>query len=102
MSTGCSRGRCITYWFSAGRTASPGGVTRTLPEKGVADYRMAVVSCSNWPFGFFNAYREIAKRGAKGEIDAVIHLGDYIYEYGVGGIWRRDGQAARPQPRAGA
>jgi len=51
----------------------------------MADYRMAVVSCSNWPFGYFNAYREIAKRGAAGNLDAVIHLGDYIYEYGVTG-----------------
>jgi alkaline phosphatase D len=51
----------------------------------VSDYRMAVVSCSNWPFGYFNAYREIAKRGAQGEIDAVIHLGDYIYEYSING-----------------
>ncbi len=82
---GLQPGQMYYYWFTAGRTASPGGVTRTLPENGVADYRLAVVSCSNWPFGFFNAYREIAKRGAKGEIDAVIHLGDYIYEYGVAG-----------------
>ncbi len=82
---GLKPGQMYYYWFTAGQTASPGGVTRTLPEKGTADYRMAVVSCSNWPFGFFNAYREIAKRGAKGGIDAVIHLGDYIYEYGVAG-----------------
>lgn len=73
------------YWFSAGRTPSPGGATRTLPASGVGDYRMAVVSCSNWPFGYFNGYREIAKRGAAGQLDAVVHLGDYIYEYGVSG-----------------
>lgn len=83
--TGLEPGQLYYYWFSVGRLASPGGATRTLPDKGVADYRMAVVSCSNWPFGFFNAYREIAKRGAKGELDAVIHLGDYIYEYGTNG-----------------
>lgn len=82
---GLKPGQMYYYWFTVGQTASPGGVTRTLPEKGTADYRMAVVSCSNWPFGFFNAYREIAKRGSKGGIDAVIHLGDYIYEYGVAG-----------------
>ena len=83
--TGLEPGQLYYYWFTAGRTASPGGATRTLPATGSADYRMAVVSCSNWPFGFFNGYREIAKRGAKGQIDAVIHLGDYIYEYGVNG-----------------
>jgi alkaline phosphatase D len=38
------------------------------------------VSCSNWEFGYFNAYSNIAAR----ELDAVIHLGDYIYEYGTG------------------
>lgn len=79
---GLEPGQLYYYWFTVGRVASPGGATRTLPDKGVADYRMAVVSCSNWPFGYFNAYREIAKRGARGEVDAVIHLGDYIYEYG--------------------
>lgn len=78
-------GQLYYYWFSVGRTASPGGATRTLPASGVADYRMAVVSCSNWPFGYFNAYREIAKRGSQGRIEAVIHLGDYIYEYGASG-----------------
>jgi alkaline phosphatase D len=82
---GLEPGQLYYYWFSVGRTSSPGGATRTLPATGVGDYRMAVVSCSNWPFGFFNAYREIAKRGAQGQLDAVIHLGDYIYEYGITG-----------------
>ncbi len=82
---GLEPGQVYYYWFSAGQASSPGGVTRTLPAGGLADYTLAVVSCSNWPFGFFNAYREIAKRGASERIDAVIHLGDYIYEYGVTG-----------------
>lgn len=79
---GLSAGQVYYYWFSVGRTASPSGRTRTLPANGTADYRMAVVSCANWPFGYFNAYSEIAKRK---DLDAVIHLGDYIYEYGVTG-----------------
>jgi alkaline phosphatase D len=82
---GLEPGQLYYYWFSVGRTSSPGGATRTLPATGVSDYRMAVVSCSNWPFGYFNAYREIARRGARGKIDAVIHLGDYIYEYSING-----------------
>jgi phosphodiesterase/alkaline phosphatase D-like protein len=82
---GLEPGQQYYYWFSVGQTPSPGGQTRTLPDKGMGEYRMAVVSCANWPFGFFNAYREIAKRGAKGQVDAVIHLGDYIYEYGTNG-----------------
>lgn len=90
--SGLEPGQLYYYWFSVGRTASPGGATRTLPDKGVADYRMAVVSCSNWPFGYFNAYREIAKRGASGGVDAVIHLGDYIYEYGTNGYGGASGK----------
>ncbi len=79
---GLEPGQVYYYWFTVGRAASQAGMARTLPAAGTADYRMAVVSCSNWPFGYFNAYREIAKRK---DIDAVIHLGDYIYEYGVTG-----------------
>ncbi len=75
-------GASYYYCFHVGRTVSPAGAIRTLPASGVDDYRMAVVSCSNWPFGFFNVYREIAKRN---DVDAVIHLGDYIYEYGANG-----------------
>lgn len=82
---GLEPGEVYYYWFSAGQASSPGGVTRTLPASGLAEYKLAVVSCSNWPFGFFNAYREIAKRGTTERIDAVIHLGDYIYEYGQNG-----------------
>ena len=82
---GLEPGKIYYYWFTAGQASSPGGVTRTLPANGLADYKLAVVSCSNWPFGYFNAYREIAKRGQRETIDAVIHLGDYIYEYGVTG-----------------
>ena len=78
---GLEAGQLYYYWFTAGQASSPAGVTRTLPAGGMADYRMAVVSCSNFPFGYFNAYREIAKRGQTSVIDAVIHLGDYIYEY---------------------
>lgn len=79
---GLSAGQVYYYWFTVGRTTSPSGVTRTLPANGTADYKMAVVSCANWPFGYFNAYREIAKRK---DVDAVICLGDYIYEYGQEG-----------------
>jgi alkaline phosphatase D len=43
--------------------------------------RMAVVSCSNFPYGFFNAYRHLSQRA---DLDAVVHLGDYIYEYADG------------------
>ncbi len=68
------------YRFSALDRTSVVGRTKTAP----ADPRrlkFAVVSCSNYEFGYFNAYGHIGQRD---DIDAVIHLGDYIYEYGVG------------------
>lgn len=76
-----------TYEFivptSGGDVTSPTGTTKTTATaESEAPVRFAVVSCSNWPFGFFNAYGEIAKLD---DLDAVLHLGDYIYEYGVDG-----------------
>ena len=48
-----------------------------------------MISCSNWPFGYFNVYKAIAQRD---DVDAVIHLGDYIYEYGVDGYGGQVGE----------
>ncbi len=61
---------------------SPIGETITLPGPGAspAAVKMAVCSCSNFPAGLFNVYDAIANS----EADVVLHLGDYIYEYGVG------------------
>ena len=59
-------------------TKSPIGRTKTLPEGDVSSYRMAVFSCSNMPFGYFNAY---AHANAVDDFDLVLHLGDYLYEY---------------------
>ncbi|MAK63099.1 MAG: alkaline phosphatase [Ponticaulis sp.] len=66
----------------SGPVWSPIGKTRTLPATGGDKLALAVVSCSNWPFGFFNVYKAIAQRD---DVDAVVHLGDYIYEYGIDG-----------------
>ncbi|KAJ1538299.1 hypothetical protein HK405_013945, partial [Cladochytrium tenue] len=60
---------------------SPTGMTTTLPapdDTSVAEVRLGVVSCSNLPFGFFHAYARLALRS---DLDAIVHLGDYIYEY---------------------
>ncbi|MEO0057037.1 MAG: hypothetical protein RIT17_474, partial [Pseudomonadota bacterium] len=62
-------------------TKSPIGRTRTLPEGGAQGFRMAVFSCSNYGFGWFNAYGHAV--GAN-DCDLAVHLGDYIYEYGAG------------------
>jgi alkaline phosphatase D len=57
-----------------------GGRTRTLATGPIKDAVLAVVSCSLYPNGYFNAYDAIAKLA---RVDAVLHLGDYIYEYGA-------------------
>lgn len=70
------------YWyrfFFEGR-ASVVGRTRTAPEGDVDRLRFAVCSCSSLGHGYFHAYRGIAERN---DISAVLHLGDYIYEYGT-------------------
>ena len=79
---GLQAGTNYHYRFLLGDEASPVGRTRTLPEGDVDSVRFAIVSCSNWQDGYFNAYDHIARQDG---IDAVIHLGDYLYEYGADG-----------------
>jgi alkaline phosphatase D len=61
---------------------SPIGRTKTLPVGKVSKFNIAVFSCSNMGFGEFNAYGHGA---ARSDIDLVLHMGDYFYEYGRGG-----------------
>lgn len=75
-------GQTYYYRFRIGKILSPIGRTKTLPLGHIDSARFAVVSCSNYPFGFFNVYDYIAKQT---HFDAVIHLGDYFYEYGRDG-----------------
>ncbi|MGE7389281.1 alkaline phosphatase D family protein [Streptomyces sp. NPDC004126] len=74
------------YWyrFTAGGTVSPAGRTLTAPAAGTTTpgIRFGVVSCANWESGYFSAYRHLA---ARTDLHAVLHLGDYIYEYQTGG-----------------
>ncbi len=80
--TGLEPGRRWFYRFVADDGAmSPVGYTATLPEGLPARFTMAVFSCANLPFGWFNAYGHAARDPA---IDLAVHLGDYIYEYGRG------------------
>ncbi|WP_081238313.1 alkaline phosphatase D family protein [Streptomyces viridosporus] len=88
------------YWFrfSAGGTDSPVARTRTAPaaDAAVTGLRFGVVSCTNWEAGHFSAYRHLA---ARGDLDAWLHLGDYIYEYGTGEYGTR-GKTVRPHAPA--
>jgi len=69
------------YRFRQGQHASAVGRARTLPTGSVSEVRLAVLSCANYPAGFFNVYAEVAKSDAQ----FALHLGDYIYEYAAGG-----------------
>lgn len=80
--TGLLPGTSYWYRFQANGNVSASGRTRTLPTGSVAQVRLAVFSCANHPAGYFNAYADAA---ARTDLDATVHLGDYIYEYGAGG-----------------
>ncbi len=58
------------------------GRTKTLPVGKAGKFNIAIYSCSNLGFGLFNAYGHGA---ARNDIDLVLHMGDYFYEYGRGG-----------------
>lgn len=75
--------RWYYYRFQVGDQLSPVGRTRTFPasDNFVERARFAVVSCANYPYGFFSVYRAVAEQP---DLDFVIHLGDYLYEYGPG------------------
>jgi len=62
-------------------TKSDIGRTRTLPDGGTARFGIGLFSCSNMPFGWFNAYGHAA---ARDDLDLMVHVGDYLYEYGPG------------------
>ncbi len=79
---GLMPGRWYFYRFIApDGTKSPVGRTRTLPEGKTGQFRMAVFSCSNFGFGWFNAYGHAVEAN---DVDLAVHLGDYIYEYAAG------------------
>ncbi|MFD4790567.1 alkaline phosphatase D family protein [Streptomyces sp. NPDC058459] len=88
------------YWFrfTGAGAESPVARTRTAPapDAAVTSLRFGVVSCANWEAGHFSAYRHLA---ARGDLDAWLHLGDYIYEYGTGEYGTR-GTVVRPHSPA--
>lgn len=85
-----------TYWYRFGHAGawSPTGRTMTAPpvDSAVDRLRMGVVSCANWEAGYFAAYRRLADRG---DLNLVVHLGDYLYEYGTG-EFTAAGRVVRP------
>lgn len=71
------------YVFHALGQNSVIGRTKTAPAVGGTEAKFAVASCSSYEHGYFNAYESMSKRN---DLDAIIHLGDYIYEYESGGF----------------
>ncbi|MEU8676671.1 alkaline phosphatase D family protein [Streptomyces sp. NPDC048560] len=88
------------FRFAAGdgdQVLSPVGRTRTAPAAGAAvpGVRFGVVSCANWEAGWFSAYRHLA---ARADLHAVLHLGDYLYEYASGAYPAQAGAVRRHEP----
>jgi len=78
--TGLQPDKYYYYEFEALGRLSQRGRTKTLPTGSVSSLRLALLSCSNYSFGYFNAYDLIKKSN---DVDLVIHVGDYIYEDGL-------------------
>ncbi|MDH2427382.1 alkaline phosphatase D family protein [Sphaerisporangium sp. TRM90804] len=80
--TGLEPGREYWYRFKAGPYVSPIGRAVTAPAAGAAvkALTLAVTSCANYEHGHFTAYARVAQERP----DLVLHLGDYLYEYGKG------------------
>jgi alkaline phosphatase D len=95
IATGLEPGQTYFYRFRFNDTYSPVGITRTLPEGAVDAYTIGVLSCANYPTGFFNVYREAADNG---DLDLVVHLGDYFYEYAMGEYATGDAEALNRVP----
>ncbi|GAM98541.1 secreted alkaline phosphatase [alpha proteobacterium U9-1i] len=96
--TGLRAGAPYFYGFRAGQAESMIGKTKTLPRRSIEQVKVAVASCASYTHGFFNAYAALAQQT---DLDAVIHLGDYIYEYGINGyggaVGLRLGRVLQPE-----
>ncbi len=93
VADGLSADTTYYYRFRVGDEASMVGQTKTLPVDSDA-VRLAVFSCANFPAAdTFAAYGRAAAINAVNPYDALVHLGDYIYEYGPGGYGAAEGAA---------
>jgi alkaline phosphatase D len=87
---GLPPGRPYFYRFHLGDAVSPIGKTITIAEK-ARRARLALTSCQHWEQGWFSAYADMMSH----DIDAVLQVGDYIYEksFGSGPDVRRFGSS---------
>lgn len=91
IADGLDAGQTYYYRFTHNGQTSDVGTTKTLPEVGVESVNLAVVSCANFERGYFNPFQVIAE----GDYDAIVHLGDYIYEYETKGYSNADATYTR-------
>lgn len=87
-----------TWYFyefedESGRLSQRGRM-KTIPTSDVNNFRAAVVSCASYSHGFFNVYDRISERN---DISSVIHLGDYIYEYGLNEYGKNPNRHVNPE-----
>ena len=73
-------GREYFYRFKANGEISPVGRTKTAPAGAVSALAFAFASCQQYEHGYYTAYKHMAAE----DLDLVIHVGDYIYEYDTG------------------
>jgi alkaline phosphatase D len=87
--TGLQPATVYYYRFMVGGEESPVGRTKTAPALGatVDRLRFALASCSHYEHGYFTAYRDLAAQ----DLDLVVHVGDYLYEYPAGEEYRPAG-----------
>lgn len=85
---GLSAATAYWYRFRALGQVSPVGRTKTAAlASSAVPVRFGVVSCANFNWGYFTGYRYLAEQN---NLDAVLHLGDYVYEYAPGGVLTDD------------
>jgi len=90
------------YRFIFNGIASRTGRFKTLPAPGdaISQLNVGYVVCQDYSNGFYNAYGFLAQE----DVDVVVFLGDYIYEYlndGVGGPNNGPVRVVPPYPRGG-
>ena len=91
---GLKAGTTYYYRFLVKGETSPIGRTKTLPRGKPDKIKLGVCSCANYNAGYFTAYRALANTS---DLDAVIHLGDYIYEYGDGVYGKHPMRSIKPK-----
>jgi len=92
---GLQPGTSYFYRFTTDDGSSPVGRARTTPAGPASNVRLGVTSCSNYAFGNFYLYRYLAERS---DLDAIVHLGDYIYEYATAGAGETYGEFRQLDP----